>query len=70
MRHEIPGSWVEGLRFRPYEDVLGVGHRNGFSSLGRFTIHGMVPWMYQKLFFTWVICTMDDSDTWSRRAEF
>lgn len=36
MRHSVPGSQIthgSGVRFRPYEDVLGVGHANGFSSM-------------------------------------
>lgn len=34
MRHDVPGCGpVESLRFRPYEDVCGVGHRKGFSSI-------------------------------------
>lgn len=30
LRHELPGSEVETVRFRPFEDVLGVGHSDGF----------------------------------------
>ncbi|RKP40073.1 WD40-repeat-containing domain protein [Dimargaris cristalligena] len=33
MEHHSPRSAVESLRFCPYEDVLGVGHHGGFSSL-------------------------------------
>lgn len=33
MRHEIPASSVSSLRFCPYEDILGVGHAIGFTSL-------------------------------------
>src|SRR5947207_13467518 len=33
MRHEIPASSVSSLRFCPYEDILGVGHATGFTSL-------------------------------------
>jgi U3 small nucleolar RNA-associated protein 7 len=33
MRHEIPASSVSSLRFCPYEDILGVGHVTGFTSL-------------------------------------
>lgn len=31
--HLIPGSFVSGTKFCPYEDFLGVGHSTGFSSL-------------------------------------
>ncbi|KAK9473216.1 WD40-repeat-containing domain protein, partial [Dipodascopsis tothii] len=33
MTHLTPGSMVHGLRFAPFEDVLGMGHDRGFSSL-------------------------------------
>ncbi|ODV79192.1 component of small subunit processosome [Suhomyces tanzawaensis NRRL Y-17324] len=33
MNHLIPGSKIEKVRHVPFEDVLGVGHQNGFSSL-------------------------------------
>jgi U3 small nucleolar RNA-associated protein 7 len=33
MRHELPGSRVSSVRWRPFEDVLGLGHSNGFTSL-------------------------------------
>ena len=33
MTHEIPSSTVSSLRFCSYEDILGVGHSNGFASL-------------------------------------
>jgi U3 small nucleolar RNA-associated protein 7 len=33
MTHLIEGSAVQDLKYCPFEDVLGVGHRNGFSSL-------------------------------------
>lgn len=33
MSHEIPSSTVSSLKFCPYEDILGVGHANGFTSL-------------------------------------
>ncbi|XP_038598179.1 WD repeat-containing protein 46 [Tachyglossus aculeatus] len=32
LSHRLPGP-VHGLRFCPFEDVLGVGHADGFSSL-------------------------------------
>jgi U3 small nucleolar RNA-associated protein 7 len=33
MTHEIPSSNVSSLRFCPYDDILGVGHAQGFASL-------------------------------------
>jgi U3 small nucleolar RNA-associated protein 7 len=33
MSHLIPGSQIQSTRFVPFEDILGVGHNNGFSSL-------------------------------------
>lgn len=33
MNHLIPGSQVSSVRYCPFEDVLGVGHAQGFSSL-------------------------------------
>ncbi|KAG7400768.1 hypothetical protein PHYBOEH_004574 [Phytophthora boehmeriae] len=33
MTHQIPGSQVSSLAFRPFEDVLGVGHATGFNSV-------------------------------------
>ena len=33
MSHDIPSSTISSLRFCPYEDILGVGHSSGFTSL-------------------------------------
>ncbi|KAL3674702.1 hypothetical protein V7S43_000640 [Phytophthora oleae] len=33
MTYQIPGSTVNSLAFRPFEDVLGVGHATGFNSI-------------------------------------
>ena len=33
LTHLIPGSQVQTTKFVPFEDILGVGHNNGFSSL-------------------------------------
>lgn len=33
MSHLIPGSQVQTLRFVPFEDILGCGHKNGVQSL-------------------------------------
>ncbi|KAJ1926333.1 putative U3 small nucleolar RNA-associated protein 7 [Tieghemiomyces parasiticus] len=48
MRHQTHGSHVTDVSFCPYEDVLGVGHRGGFSSLvipgsGEPNFDSMVP---------------------------
>jgi U3 small nucleolar RNA-associated protein 7 len=33
MRHELPGRAVATLRFRPYDDVLAIGHSGGLASI-------------------------------------
>ena len=33
MKHHIPSTSVSSIQFCPYEDILGVGHSQGFSSL-------------------------------------
>ncbi|EMG49591.1 UTP7 U3 small nucleolar RNA-associated protein 7 [Candida maltosa Xu316] len=33
MNHLIPGSKVQKTKFVPFEDILGVGHQEGFSSI-------------------------------------
>eukprot|EP00041_Stephanoeca_diplocostata_P036291 m.1316970 g.1316970 ORF g.1316970 m.1316970 type:complete len:566 (-) comp24840_c0_seq4:3728-5425(-) len=33
MSHMIPGSTIKQCRFAPFEDVLGLGHTGGFSSI-------------------------------------
>lgn len=33
MRHELPGKMATKVSWRPYEDVLGVGHSDGFTSM-------------------------------------
>ncbi|KAG1711555.1 hypothetical protein DVH05_008805 [Phytophthora capsici] len=33
MTYQIPGSTINSLAFRPFEDVLGVGHATGFNSI-------------------------------------
>lgn len=33
MKHAIPGSDISSLQFCPYEDVLGIGHAKGFTSV-------------------------------------
>jgi len=33
MRHKVRDCQIESLRFRPYQDVLGIGHSSGFSSI-------------------------------------
>lgn len=35
LRHTVPGHAVEALRFRPYEDLLGIGHVSGFTTMVR-----------------------------------
>jgi U3 small nucleolar RNA-associated protein 7 len=33
MSHMMPGARVKQCRFAPFEDVLGIGHSNGYSSI-------------------------------------
>eukprot|EP00055_Hartaetosiga_balthica_P007218 m.24476 g.24476 ORF g.24476 m.24476 type:complete len:567 (+) comp5657_c0_seq1:88-1788(+) len=33
MYHHIPGSLIRDCRFAPFEDVLGIGHKNGMDSI-------------------------------------
>ena len=33
LRHELPGKTIVSVRFRPFDDVLAVGHSGGLSSL-------------------------------------
>lgn len=33
MNHLLPGSKIETIKYVPFEDILGVGHQNGVSSL-------------------------------------
>jgi len=33
MEHRLPGKQIQELRFRPYEDILGIGHSEGFTSM-------------------------------------
>jgi len=33
MNHKRPGDVIEHVKFRPYEDILGVGHSAGFQSI-------------------------------------
>ncbi len=35
LRHEYPGCAVECVRFRPYEDVLGIAHSAGVATMVR-----------------------------------
>ena len=38
LRHSLSGSAVSTVRFRPFEDLLGLGHRTGFMSMGESII--------------------------------
>jgi U3 small nucleolar RNA-associated protein 7 len=33
LSHEMPGHMLSSLYFAPFEDVLGIGHDRGFSSI-------------------------------------
>jgi|EP00624_Nannochloropsis_granulata_P000965 U3 small nucleolar RNA-associated protein 7 len=33
LRHDTPGNALDTVRFRPYEDVLGLGHKGGYVSM-------------------------------------
>ena len=33
MTHSLHGSQINEMRFCPFEDVLGLGHADGFSSI-------------------------------------
>ena len=33
LSHEMPGKQVTDVRFCPYEDVTGLAHSDGFSSI-------------------------------------
>jgi U3 small nucleolar RNA-associated protein 7 len=33
MRHELPGSAIASLRFRPFDDVAAIGHSGGVASM-------------------------------------
>ena len=33
LRHDTPGNAIDTVQFRPYEDVLGLGHRSGYISM-------------------------------------
>jgi U3 small nucleolar RNA-associated protein 7 len=33
LRHELPGRTVATVRFRPYDDVLAIGHAGGLASI-------------------------------------
>ena len=35
LRHSLPGKRIESARFRPFEDILGLGHSTGVSSMVR-----------------------------------
>ena len=38
LRHDVPGNAVDTVRFRPYEDVLGLGHKSGYVSMGKWEV--------------------------------
>jgi len=33
MKHKVSGGPVSALGFLPFEDVLGIGHESGYSSI-------------------------------------
>jgi len=35
MSHELPGKLVEDVRFRPYDDILAIGHDSGVTTMVR-----------------------------------
>ena len=37
MSHELPGKQVHDVRFRPYDDILAIGHDQGVFSMVRYT---------------------------------